>query len=486
MSNELHHRSLAELSAGLQDKTFSATELAQHFLGRAQASTLNSFIDIQPELTLAQARTADERLAAGESGPLLGVPLAHKDIFVTTGWRSTAGSRMLADYVSPFDASVVERLAAAGTVCLGKLNCDEFAMGSGNENSYFGAVQNPWGDQVVPGGSSGGSAAAVAAGLAPVTTATDTGGSVRQPAAMCGVTGIKPTYGRVSRYGMIAFASSLDQAGVIGRSAADCAVTLSAIAGFDERDSTSVDRPAEDFGRDLDQPLKGLRIGLPDEFFGDGLASDVADTVNAAIQTLVSLGATTVAVSLKDTELAIPAYYVIAPAEASSNLSRFDGVRYGFRADEYDDLNDMYEKTRAQGFGAEVRRRILVGTFVLSHGYYDAYYRKAQQLRRRIADGFAECFEQVDVIAGPVSPTTAWGIGERLDDPVSNYLADIYTLPGSLAGLPGLSVPAGFGSNGLPVGLQLMGNYYQEARLLNVAHQFQRVTDWHQQFPDRA
>lgn len=486
MSHDTHHLSLAELSVGLRNKTFSATELAQHFLARAQASELNTFIDINPELTMAQARAADDRLASGESGPLLGIPLAHKDIFVTRGWRSTAGSRMLDNYVSPFDATVVARLAAAGTVCLGKLNCDEFAMGSGNENLHYGPAVNPWGEGRVPGGSSGGSAAAVAAGLAPVVTATDTGGSVRQPASMCNVTGIKPTYGRVSRYGMIAFASSLDQAGVIGRSAADCAVALSAIAGFDERDSTSIDRPAEDFARDLDKPLAGLRVGLPNQFFGDGLAGDVGRIVHEAIDKLVELGATTVAIDLADTELAIPAYYVIAPAEASSNLSRFDGVRYGFRADGYEDLNDMYEKTRAQGFGTEVKRRILVGTFVLSHGYYDAYYRKAQQLRRRIAQGFEDSFEQVDVIAGPVSPTTAWAIGERKDDPVSNYLADIYTLPASLAGLPGLSVPAGFGDNGLPVGLQLMGNYYDEARLLNVAHQYQQVTDWHRQYPSAA
>lgn len=481
--SEIYRLSLAQLTQGLDTKTFSASELAEYFLARVQGSSLNAFIDVQPELTMAQAAAADKRIAAGERSALLGIPIAHKDIFVTTGWRSTAGSRMLENYVSPFDASVVERLSAAGAVCLGKLNCDEFAMGSGNENSYFGPAVNPWGSSAVPGGSSGGSAAAVAAGLAPLTTATDTGGSVRQPAAMCGVTGIKPTYGRVSRYGMIAFASSLDQAGVIGRSAADCAVGLSAIAGFDRRDSTCVDRPNEDFSRDLNKPLDGLRVGLPVEFFGAGLAPDVLKAVNSAVEKLRSLGATTVDVSLPDTELAIPAYYVIAPAEASSNLSRFDGVRYGFRAEQYSDLNDMYEKTRAQGFGDEVRRRILVGAFVLSHGYYDAYYRKAQRLRRRIADDFSRCFETVDVIAGPVSPTTAWQIGERVNDPVSNYLADIFTLPASLAGLPGLSVPAGFGDAGLPVGLQLMANYFQEARLLNVAHQYQQVTDWHQKFP---
>lgn len=481
-----HDWSLSELQEGLNSRQFSATELANHYLSRIEASTLNAFTDVRPEQTLAQAAAADKRLGEGEPSPLLGIPVAHKDLFVTRDWRATAGSRMLTNYVSPFDATVVERLHTAGMVCLGKLNCDEFGMGSGNENSYFGPTQNPWDTSRIPGGSSGGSAVAVAAGLAPVSTATDTGGSVRQPAAMCGVTGIKPTYGRVSRYGIIAFASSLDQAGVIGRSAADCALTLSAMAGFDEKDSTSAQRPDQDFSGELDKPLNGLRVGMPAEFFGPGAGADVISSVEAAVQVLTGLGATTVPVNLPDAELAIPAYYVIAPAEASSNLSRFDGVRYGHRAEQYEDLGQMYANTRAEGFGAEVKRRILIGAFVLSHGYYDAYYRQAQRLRRKIADEFAECFEQVDVIAGPVSPTTAWRIGEQADDPVKNYLADIFTLPASLAGLPGISVPAGFGANNMPVGLQLIGNYFDEARLLNVAHQYQQATDWHQQRPAQA
>ena len=475
--------SLRELVDALRARRASAREVAQAFLARVEASPLNAFVDVRPELTLAQADAADARRAAGEDGPLLGVPIAHKDIFVTRGWRSTAGSKMLADYVSPFDATVVERLAAAGAVCLGKTNCDEFAMGSSNENSHFGPARNPWDPSAIPGGSSGGSAVAVAAGLAPVATGTDTGGSVRQPAAMCGVTGIKPTYGRVSRYGMIAYASSLDQAGAFGRDAADCAAVLSAIAGFDPRDSTSLERPSEDFGRSLDAPLDGLRVGVPAEFFGEGLAPDVRAAIDAALATLAALGAKSVPVSLPRTRLAIPAYYVIAPAEASSNLSRFDGVRYGYRAPHYGDLADMYAKSRSQGFGAEVKRRILVGTYVLSHGYYDAYYLQAQKLRRLIAQDFAAAFRDVDVIAGPVSPTVAWNIGERVDDPVRNYLADIFTLPASLAGLPGMSVPVGFGERGLPVGLQLVGNYFAEARLLNVAHRFQAATDWHRRRP---
>jgi aspartyl-tRNA(Asn)/glutamyl-tRNA(Gln) amidotransferase subunit A len=478
--------SLRELAAGLDRGEFSAAELARDFLARIEASGLNAFIDVQPELTLAQADDADRRRAGGERGPLLGVPVAHKDIFVTRGWRSTAGSRMLADYVSPFDATVVERLGAAGAVCLGKTNCDEFAMGSSNENSHFGPARNPWDPAAIPGGSSGGSAVAVAAGLAPAATGTDTGGSVRQPAAMCGITGIKPTYGRVSRYGMIAFASSLDQGGAMARSAQDCASLLSAMAGFDERDSTSVDRPHEDFAALLDRPIDGLRVGVPREFFGEGLSPDVRAAIDAALAVLEREGARLVEVSLPRTSLSIPAYYVIAPAEASSNLSRFDGVRYGFRAPQYDDLLDMYEKSRSQGFGAEVKRRILVGAYVLSHGYYDAYYLQAQKLRRLIAQDFAQAFAQVDVIAGPVSPTVAWNIGERFDDPVRNYLADIYTLPASLAGLPGMSVPVGFGDGARPVGLQLIGDYFSEARLLGVAHRFQSVTDWHTRRPPGA
>ncbi|MBU6187849.1 MAG: Asp-tRNA(Asn)/Glu-tRNA(Gln) amidotransferase subunit GatA [Betaproteobacteria bacterium] len=475
--------SVAELALALASGQTSAVELAHHFLNRVAASPLNAFIDVQPELTLSQAQAADQRLARGERGPLLGIPIAHKDIFVTRGWRSTAGSRMLANYVSPYDATVVERLASAGAVCLGKTNCDEFAMGGANENSHFGATRNPWDPAAIPGGSSGGSAAAVAGGLAPLATGTDTGGSVRQPAAMCGITGIKPTYGRVSRWGMIAYASSLDQGGAMGRSAHDCAVLLGAMAGFDPRDSTSAQRAAEDFSRELDRPLAGLRIGLPKEFFGEGLHDDVRAALDSAFERLRALGATLVDVSLPQTELAIPAYYVIAPAEASSNLSRFDGVRYGHRAENPKDLADLYRRSRAEGFGAEVKRRILIGAYVLSQGYYDAYYLQAQKLRRLIADDFSRAFEQVDLIAGPVSPTVAWDIGTQTHDPVANYLADIYTLPASLAGLPGMSVPAGFGARGRPVGLQLIGRPFDEARLLNVGHQFQQVTDWHQRRP---
>ena len=492
-----HDQSVADLQQALARGAVTAEALAGHFLDRIARSQHNAYIDVRPDLTLAQARAADARLARGERGPLLGIPVAHKDIFVTRGWRSTAGSRMLADYVSPYDATVVERLAAAGAVCLGKTNCDEFAMGSSNEHSHFGPVRNPWDSRAIPGGSSGGSAAAVAAGLAPIATGTDTGGSVRQPAAMCGITGIKPTYGRVSRFGMIAFASSLDQGGAMGRSAADCAALLAAMAGFDPRDSTSLDRPQEDYAaaihgqgghaittgvapaQDAARPLAGLRIGLPREFFGEGLSGDVAHAVREALAEFERLGAALVDVSLPRTQLAIPAYYVIAPAEASSNLSRFDGVRYGHRASTYRDLDDMYRRTRAEGFGEEVRRRIMVGTYVLSHGYYDAYYLQAQKLRRLISDDFRAAFEQVDVIAGPVSPTVAWDIGAIADDPVRNYLADAYTLSTSLAGLPGMSVPAGFGAGGRPVGLQLIGQWFGEARLLAVAHRFQQATDWH-------
>ena len=482
----LHTLPVGELREKLDSGALSAVELAQSFLARIESSTLNAFIDVRPDLTLAQASAADARLAAGERSPLLGIPIAHKDIFVTQGWRSTAGSRMLADYVSPFDASVVTRLQAAGAVCLGKTNCDEFAMGSANENSYFGPVHNPWDPKAIPGGSSGGSAAAVAADLAPLATGTDTGGSVRQPASMCGITGIKPTYGRVSRFGMIAYASSLDQGGAMGRSASECALLLSAMSGFDERDSTSIQKPPEDFGRELDRPLAGLRIGLPREFFGDGLAADVRAPIDAALAELRAQGAVTVDVSLPRTALAIPAYYVIAPAEASSNLSRFDGVRYGHRASQYTDLADMYARTRAEGFGPEVKRRILVGAYVLSHGYYDAYYLQAQKLRRLIADDFSKVLDSVDVIAGPVSPTVAWNLGEHSDDPVRDYLADIFTLPASLAGLPGLSMPVGLGAGGRPVGMQLIGRVFDEARLLNIAHRYQQATDWHTRRPGGA
>ena len=489
--------SVADLQHALQARELSALEIADGYLAAAARSTLNTFLDVQPELTRQQARQADAALASSSPtsarSPLLGIPVAHKDIFVTRGWRSTAGSRMLSDYVSPFDAAVVERIAKAGAVCLGKLNCDEFAMGSANENPVFGAVCNPWDTARIPGGSSGGSAAAVAAGLTPLATGTDTGGSVRQPAAMCGVTGIKPTYGRVSRYGMIAYASSLDQAGVIARSAEDCALVLTAMAGFDPRDSTSLQLPGVDFAaacrRPLtgeateSAPLAGLRIGLPQEFFGEGVAADVRQAVDAGIAALCRLGAVAVPVSLPRTELSIPAYYVIAPAEASSNLSRFDGVRYGHRARHYDDLREMYMRTRAEGFSTEVKRRIMVGAYVLSHGYYDAYYVKAQQLRRMIADDFTRVFGEVDLIAGPVSPTTAWRIGEQTDDPVKNYLADIFTLPASLAGLPAMSVPCGFGVGRLPVGLQLIAPYLQEERLLATAVALQRATDWHLERP---
>ena len=494
----LHLQSVAQLRRALDARELSARELALHFLARIAASDLNAFIDVQPELTLAQAEDADKRLARGERSPLLGIPLAHKDIFATRGWRSTAGSRMLADYVSPYDATVVVRLAASGAVCLGKANCDEFAMGSSNEHSYFGAVRNPWDRSAIPGGSSGGSAAAVAGGLAALATGTDTGGSVRQPAAMCGITGIKPTYGRVSRFGMIAFASSLDQGGAMGASAADCAALLTAMAGFDTRDATSLQHPDEDFtaglhasplppGRDAvdtaSRPRAGLRVGVPREFFGEGLSADVERAVRAALGVLESLGAQLIDVQLPRTRLAIPAYYVIAPAEASSNLSRFDGVRYGHRASQYADLRDMYRKSRAEGFGSEVRRRIMVGTYVLSHGYYDAYYLQAQKLRRLIAEDFSAAFTQVDVIAGPVSPVVAWNLGEIVDDPVRNYLADVYTLGASLAGLPGLSMPAGFGESNRPVGLQLIGERFAESRLLAVADRFQQATDWHLRRP---
>ena len=433
--------------------------------------------------------------SAGESAPLLGVPIAHKDIFVTRDLPTTAGSRMLAGYRSPFDATVVERLAAAGTVTLGKLNCDEFAMGSSNENSAYHVARNPWDEARVPGGSSGGSAAAVAARLLPAATGTDTGGSIRQPASFCGITGIKPTYGVCSRYGMIAFASSLDQAGVLARSAEDCALVLGAMSGFDPRDETSAERPPQDFHAALAQsregasparPLAGLRIGVPREFFPAALASDVEGALRAALAEMAALGATLVDVELPRTELSIPVYYLIAPAEASSNLSRFDGVRYGHRAAHYADLQDMYRASRSEGFGAEVKRRIMIGTYVLSHGYYDAYYLQAQKLRRMIADDFQACFRRCDVIAGPVAPSVAWPLGAQSDDPVANYLADIFTLPASLAGLPGMSVPAGFGAGGMPVGLQLVGNYFGEGTLLHAAHAFQRATDWHTRMPPLA
>ncbi len=485
----LHDLSLAELATQLRARKVSAVETAQHFLARARANaSLGAFLDINEDVTLAQARAADVALAAGgasASRGLLGVPVAHKDIFVTRDFIATAGSNMLAGYRSPFDATVVAKLAEQGVVTLGKLNCDEFAMGSANENSAFGRVQNPWDTTRTPGGSSGGSAAAVAARLVPAATGTDTGGSIRQPASFCGITGIKPTYGRASRYGMVAFASSLDQAGPMARSAEDCALLLSSMCGPDpDRDSTSLDVPAENFSRSLNDGLAGLRIGLPAEFFGEGLAPDVRAAVDAALTELEKLGARLVPISLPRTELSIPVYYIIAPAEASSNLSRFDGVKFGHRAEKYADLTDMYKKTRAEGFGDEVKRRIMIGTYVLSHGYYDAYYLQAQKIRRMIADDFQQAFKLCDVIAGPVAPTVAWKLGDKSDDPVASYLADIFTLPASLAGLPGMSLPVGFGAGRMPVGLQLIGNYLQEAKLLNVAHRFQQATDWHASKPE--
>jgi aspartyl-tRNA(Asn)/glutamyl-tRNA(Gln) amidotransferase subunit A len=487
MTQALHHQSLSELSGALRAKALSAVELAQHFLARAQADTSGAFLDINADATLAQARAADAHLAAGTGGCLTGVPIAHKDIFVTRDFMTTAGSKMLKGYQSPFDATIVQRMGVngAGMVTLGKLNCDEFAMGSANENSAYGPVSNPWDLARVPGGSSGGSAAAVAARLVPAATGTDTGGSIRQPASFCGITGIKPTYGRASRYGMIAFASSLDQGGPMARSAEDCALLLSAMCGPDlDRDSTSLDVPAENFSASLAQPIRGLRIGIPKEFFGEGLAPDVRLAIDAALQTLKDQGATLVPISLPRTELAIPVYYIIAPAEASSNLSRFDGVKFGHRAEQYTDLLDMYKKSRSEGFGEEVKRRIMTGAYVLSHGYYDAYYLQAQKIRRMIADDFQQAFAQCDVIAGPVAPTVAWALGRQGVDPLADYLADIFTLPASLAGLPGMSVPVGFGEGGMPVGLQLIGNYLKEAQLLNVAHQYQLATDFHLRQPE--
>ena len=485
--DQLHTLSVAELAARLKKKDLSAVEVATRFLARLGGNPHNAFLDIDSEVTLAQARASDARLADGTAGPLEGVPIAHKDIFVTQDFVTTAGSKMLQGYRSPFDATVVQRLRAAGMVTLGKLNCDEFAMGSSNENSFYGPVTNPWDIERVPGGSSGGSAAAVAACLTPAATGTDTGGSIRQPASFCGITGIKPTYGRASRYGMVAFASSLDQGGPMARSAEDCALLLSAMCGPDpDRDSTSLDEPAEDFSRALHQPIAGLRIGLPKEFFGAGLAPDVRAAVDAALSQYEKLGAQLVPITLPRTELSIPVYYIIAPAEASSNLSRFDGVKFGHRADQYTDLIDMYKKTRAEGFGDEAKRRIMVGAYVLSHGYYDAYYLQAQKIRRMIADDFQRAFASCDVIAGPVAPTVAWKLGDKSADPLANYLADIFTLPASLAGLPGMSIPVGLGEGGMPVGMQLIGNYLQEAKLLNVAHQFQLATDFHKSLPKGA
>jgi aspartyl-tRNA(Asn)/glutamyl-tRNA(Gln) amidotransferase subunit A len=489
----LHDMGVAELGRALATKDVSSVEATKHLLARvATHEQLGAWLSVNADAAVAQAQAADAHRAAGGQGALLGVPIAHKDIFVTKDLATTAGSKMLEGYLSPFDATVVRKLAEAGTITLGKLNCDEFAMGSSNENSAYKPAKNPWDLARVPGGSSGGSAVAVAAREVPGATGTDTGGSIRQPASFSGITGIKPTYGVCSRYGMIAFASSLDQAGPLARSAEDCALLLSAMSGFDERDATSAQRPPQDFhaamlkardGATAAQPLKGLRVGLPKEFFPAALAADVNGAVRAALAELEKLGATLVDVSLPRTELSIPVYYIIAPAEASSNLSRFDGVRFGHRAAKHGDLLDMYKKSRAEGFGPEVKRRIMIGTYVLSHGYYDAYYLQAQKLRRMIADDFQACFKQCDVIAGPVAPTVAWKLGDKGDDPVASYLADIFTLPASLAGLPGMSLPAGFGEGGMPVGLQLIGNYFQEGTLLHAAHAFQQATDWHSRAP---
>ena len=478
--------SLQQQGLALRARKISSVELTQLYLDRISTHNpvLNAYVTVDAAKSLAQAQAADARFAAGTALPLTGIPIAQKDIFCAQGWRTTCGSMMLDNFIAPYDAHVITQFNQAGAVNLGKTNMDEFAMGSSNETSYFGPVRNPWDIKAVPGGSSGGAASAVAARLCAAATGTDTGGSIRQPAALCGITGIKPTYGTVSRYGMIAFASSLDQAGPMARSAEDCALLLNVMTGHDARDSTSLQRDKEDYARDLHRPLQGLRIGLPKEFFAEGLSQDVAACVHGAVAEYQKLGAVVVDISLPNAKLAVPVYYVLAPAEASSNLSRFDGVRYGYRAPDYTDLTDMYEKTRAQGFGEEVKRRIMIGTYVLSHGYYDAYYLQAQKIRRLIAQDFTEAFKQCDVIMGPTSPSTAFNLGEKGDDPVQMYLSDIYTIAVNLAGLPGMSVPAGFGSNGRPVGLQIIGDYFAEAQMLNVAHQYQLATDWHTKQPN--
>ena len=481
----MHNATIQSLSADLAAGKLSSVELTQHFLNRIKvlSSRFNCFITINEEASLKQAGAADRMRAAGKAQPLTGIPVALKDIFCAKGWLTTCGSKMLSNFVSPYDAHVVERLDAAGAVNIGKTNMDEFAMGSSNETSYYGPVRNPWDVQSVPGGSSGGSAAAVAARLAAGATGTDTGGSIRQPAALSGICGLKPTYGVVSRYGMIAFASSLDQGGPLARSAADLALLLNVMAGHDPRDSTSLQRQREDYTRELARPIKGMKIGLPKEFFAKGAAPAVVKAVEAAGAEYRRAGCETVEVSLPNMKLSVPVYYVLAPAEASSNLARYDGVRYGYRAPDYSDLTDLYKKTRAQGFGDEVKRRILIGTYVLSHGYYDAYYIQAQKVRRLIARDFAEAFRRCDVIMGPTSPTTAFRLGEKMDDPVQMYLNDIYTIPANLAGLPGMSIPCGFDDQGLPVGLQIIGDYFSEAKMLGAAHQYQLATDWHLRIP---
>ena len=492
----LHQITLEKLHEALINKELSSVEVTNYFLNRINLSkSLNAFIDVQPELSLEQAKQADLLIAKGNHGKLTGIPIAHKDVFVTKGWKSTAASKMLANYISPFDAMVVEKLgfSGAGMVCLGKTNMDEFAMGSSNENSAFGPALNPWNTEYVPGGSSGGSAVAVAAGLTMVATGTDTGGSIRQPAAFCGITGIKPTYGRVSRYGMIAYASSLDQAGPMAKTASECAWLMNAIAGKDQRDSTSIERGQEDFtgllGKDWgktstsSKPLQGLRIGVPKEFFAQGLNPEVKTAIEQALKQFELLGASCVEVSLPKTELSIPVYYVLAPAEASSNLSRYDGVRYGYRSEKYKDLAQMYTHSRTEGFGAEVKKRILVGSYVLSQGYYDAYYLQAQKIRRIIAQDFQTAFTECDVLMGPVAPDVAWKIGEKSKDPLAMYLEDIFTLSANLAGLPAMSLPCGFNQAGLPIGLQMIGNYFKEAEMLQVADHYQVITDWHLKQP---
>ena len=492
MSN-YHTKSVTELSAMLQAGEVSSVELTQYFLDRIKNcdEKVNSFITVSEEQALAQAKASDEKLKAGNAPLLTGVPIAHKDIFCTEGVKTSCASKMLDNFISPYDATVVTNMREAGVVMLGKTNMDEFAMGSSNETSYYGAVKNPWNLKAVPGGSSGGSAAAVAARLAPAATGTDTGGSIRQPAAFCGITGIKPTYGRVSRFGMIAFASSLDQAGPMGQSASDCALLLNAMSGFDEKDSTSIEKEVPDYSADLDKPLAGLRIGLPKEYFENkdgGMNAEVETVIQAALDQYKAMGAELVEIELPNSGLSVPVYYVVAPAECSANLSRFDGVRYGYRCEDPKDLNDMYTRSRGEAFGQEVQRRILVGAYSLSSGYYDAYYLKAQQLRHLISDDFKKAYEKVDVIMAPATPDTAFNIGEKSDDPIAMYLSDIYTIAVNLAGIPAMSIPVGFvntGSNeSMPVGMQIMGNYFEEARLLNVAHKYQQVTDWHTRLPE--
>jgi aspartyl-tRNA(Asn)/glutamyl-tRNA(Gln) amidotransferase subunit A len=480
----MHNQTVAELSQGLQDKKFSSVELTQTFLQRIkdQDSQYNSFITITEELALQQAEQADKQIAAGKHSVLTGIPLAQKDIFCTQGVKTSCGSKMLDNFIAPYNATVIENFNQAGSVLLGKTNMDEFAMGSSNETSWYGSVKNPWNTECVPGGSSGGSAAAVAARLTPAASGTDTGGSIRQPAALCGISGLKPTYGRISRYGMIAFASSLDQAGPMAKSAEDCAILLNTMAGFDPKDSTCVNKDVPDYSNTLNDSLAGLKIGLPKEYFASGLDESVGKVVEAAIKEYEKMGATVQEVSLPNTNLAAPAYYIVAPSEASSNLSRYDGVRYGYRCDDPKNLEDLYIRTRGEGFGAEVKRRILVGTYALSEGFYDAYYVKAQKIRRLISEDFQKAFQEVDILMGPTTPTTAFKLGEKTSDPLTMYLSDVYTIAVNLAGLPGMSIPAGI-TNNMPVGLQLIGNYFAEAKLLNAAHQFQTQTDWHTKTP---